>query len=299
MKPLEILEEFKSTELAPLPRKAMVEASAHSAEMVPLFIDLIERAVVGADKLSPGDADAILFAIFLLAEWNEKSAYRPIVKLLHLPSEQLDRITGDVLTESYWQIICSVWDGDSEPLRELVLDPEADEYARVAGIRSLIAISLRDEAAKKAVQSIIGEFHTAFAHDDDTAKEILWHHWATMAARIGTIDHMALARQTYPEKCPEGEFCDFSDIEQIFAYSCGSAPSPFWWDDEYPTIDSAIGEMETWYCFSDEFLKTEKRRHLEKNFFEGRNPYEHLSKVGRNDPCPCGSGKKFKKCCLH
>ena len=25
------------------------------------------------------------------------------------------------------------------------------------------------------------------------------------------------------------------------------------------------------------------------------NPFKH---VGRNDPCPCGSGKKFKKCCL-
>lgn len=23
------------------------------------------------------------------------------------------------------------------------------------------------------------------------------------------------------------------------------------------------------------------------------------SKIGRNDPCPCGSGKKHKKCCLH
>ncbi|UVK47827.1 SEC-C domain-containing protein [Mesorhizobium sp. AR07] len=23
-----------------------------------------------------------------------------------------------------------------------------------------------------------------------------------------------------------------------------------------------------------------------------------LRDVGRNDPCPCGSGKKFKKCCL-
>ncbi len=22
-----------------------------------------------------------------------------------------------------------------------------------------------------------------------------------------------------------------------------------------------------------------------------------MQKVGRNDPCPCGSGKKFKKCC--
>ncbi|MSE17613.1 YecA family protein, partial [Pantoea agglomerans] len=20
---------------------------------------------------------------------------------------------------------------------------------------------------------------------------------------------------------------------------------------------------------------------------------------GRNDPCPCGSGKKYKQCCLH
>ncbi|WOH54592.1 SEC-C metal-binding domain-containing protein [Bradyrhizobium sp. sBnM-33] len=26
-----------------------------------------------------------------------------------------------------------------------------------------------------------------------------------------------------------------------------------------------------------------------------RNPWRN---VGRNYPCPCGSGKKFKKCCL-
>ncbi len=25
---------------------------------------------------------------------------------------------------------------------------------------------------------------------------------------------------------------------------------------------------------------------------------EH-AKIGRNDPCSCGSGKKYKKCCLH
>jgi len=24
-----------------------------------------------------------------------------------------------------------------------------------------------------------------------------------------------------------------------------------------------------------------------------------MSKIGRNDPCPCGSGKKYKRCCLH
>ena len=26
-------------------------------------------------------------------------------------------------------------------------------------------------------------------------------------------------------------------------------------------------------------------------------PRRNASKVGRNDPCPCGSGKKYKKCC--
>lgn len=29
----------------------------------------------------------------------------------------------------------------------------------------------------------------------------------------------------------------------------------------------------------------------------GRQPVVSGEKVGRNDPCPCGSGKKFKKCC--
>ena len=24
---------------------------------------------------------------------------------------------------------------------------------------------------------------------------------------------------------------------------------------------------------------------------------KHSDKVGRNDPCPCGSGKKYKNCC--
>lgn len=32
------------------------------------------------------------------------------------------------------------------------------------------------------------------------------------------------------------------------------------------------------------------------NLFQKTNP-EMSSKVGRNDPCPCGSGKKYKKCC--
>jgi len=36
-------------------------------------------------------------------------------------------------------------------------------------------------------------------------------------------------------------------------------------------------------------------------FFDGKTPRDpyirSAPKVGRNDPCPCGSGKKSKKCC--
>jgi uncharacterized protein len=33
---------------------------------------------------------------------------------------------------------------------------------------------------------------------------------------------------------------------------------------------------------------------------EKRESYRRSTpRVGRNDPCPCGSGKKYKKCCLH
>jgi uncharacterized protein YecA (UPF0149 family) len=29
----------------------------------------------------------------------------------------------------------------------------------------------------------------------------------------------------------------------------------------------------------------------------GNNSFAISKKIGRNEPCPCGSGKKYKKCC--
>ena len=34
------------------------------------------------------------------------------------------------------------------------------------------------------------------------------------------------------------------------------------------------------------------------NDTDNKNKSTPNSKVGRNDPCPCGSGKKYKKCCF-
>lgn len=42
-------------------------------------------------------------------------------------------------------------------------------------------------------------------------------------------------------------------------------------------------------------LDEEKRKQIAKEFKASKIAVS--SKVGRNDPCPCGSGKKYKKCC--
>ena len=31
---------------------------------------------------------------------------------------------------------------------------------------------------------------------------------------------------------------------------------------------------------------------------DGASTPETVKKIGRNDPCPCGSGRKYKKCCM-
>ena len=51
-------------------------------------------------------------------------------------------------------------------------------------------------------------------------------------------------------------------------------------------------ELEEW----DSLLTSERRKELYK---EQRSSGTIVKdkKIGRNDPCPCGSGKKYKKCC--
>ncbi|NMA35141.1 MAG: SEC-C domain-containing protein [Clostridiaceae bacterium] len=49
--------------------------------------------------------------------------------------------------------------------------------------------------------------------------------------------------------------------------------------------------LEEW----DGILSEERRRELTKEFRLSKMAVS--DKVGRNDPCPCGSGKKYKKCC--
>jgi preprotein translocase subunit SecA len=54
----------------------------------------------------------------------------------------------------------------------------------------------------------------------------------------------------------------------------------------------------------EEAFQRKKRRELEHARMAGSGDQPSVqqvvrgaAKIGRNDPCPCGSGKKYKKCC--
>jgi len=69
-----------------------------------------------------------------------------------------------------------------------------------------------------------------------------------------------------------------------------------------PNLISGVGMLGKDFALNDEDLE-----HLTIEEFEQQpqqekiiEPHSNIHKtVGRNDLCPCGSGKKFKKCCLH
>jgi len=53
--------------------------------------------------------------------------------------------------------------------------------------------------------------------------------------------------------------------------------------------------------FNEHDLEQKRERELEQittnlSQLEGSIQQRHVEKIGRNDPCPCGSGKKYKKC---
>ena len=55
----------------------------------------------------------------------------------------------------------------------------------------------------------------------------------------------------------------------------------------------SIRQMKKWMKDHEAELRAEgnpEQPHVETVVHEG-------PKIGRNDPCPCGSGKKYKKCC--
>jgi Protein of unknown function (DUF1186)/SEC-C motif len=280
-----------------LPRLALKAASAQRDEMLPLFVQEIET-YLALDPAARAKPTPLFFIFHLLSEWREKAAYRPLARLLRLPGSDVDAIFGDGITTTSHRVMAAVFDGDPEPLYDIILDPKADEFIRAGMCEALAMVTVRGELDRAVAARFLRD---AFMEMRPQAECYVWVGWQSAIAMLGMSDLKLLVKKAFDRGFIDSHVLGFEHFEQDLRRGIEHPGEPRRPDDRDDTLfGDTVEELSGWYCFTEQYHDDQERWEREARAERVRsqrleNPFKS---VGRNDPCPCGSGKKFKRCCL-
>jgi uncharacterized protein len=278
-----------------LPVEAIRTADAHRTDMAPLFIELIEQYLAGKTERSLGNA--LFFIFHMLGSWHEKSAYPSLAKLLRRPADEIEDIFSDSTTETSHRVMAAVFDGDPKALYDVIHDPQANEYIRSRMCEVLAMLTLRGELPRAEAERFLRACYSDFEPQVDC---FVWNGWQSAIAALGLIELKPLVEQAFKRGYIDPSWVRLEHFEKDLQRAIEHPTAPWRRENEYTLFGDTIEELSKWTAFSPD-----KGRDDEDNFIDRErqwsptvpavNPFKN---VGRNDPCPCGSGKKFKKCCL-
>jgi hypothetical protein len=280
-----------------LPRDALNAATAQRDEMLPLFLEEIETYLALEPPVRPKQTP-LFFIFHLLGEWREKAAYKPLARLLRLPGQDVDAIFGDGITTTSHRVMAAVFDGDPQPLYDIILDPKAEEFIRAGMCEALAMVTVRGELDR----AVAGRFlRDAFIEMRPQAECYVWVGWQSAIAMLGLSDLKILVKKAFDRGLIDSHVLGFEHFEQDLRRGVERLGEPWCPEDrEYALFGDTIEELSGWYCFTEQYREDQERwrRQAEANRARSQRLENPFKGVGRNDPCPCGSGKKFKKCCL-
>jgi len=239
-----------------------------------------------------------VFAMFLLAQFREKRAYPLVVKIYSAPGELPFNLFGDTVTEGLSQIFGSVYDGDPTPLEQMIESEDVYEYVREAAIDAFLVL---EHSGQMPREQVVGYFQRLFGGRLKRTYSQAWNGLVCAVADLPAPELLEDVRRAYEDGLVDPGFADLAGIERDLR------TRPQDQRERHHVITDAIGEMER----RDSFDREEQRpRTLPKppaplvlpaaappETYVALQPFHRQPKVGRNDPCPCGSGKKHKKCC--
>ena len=290
MDPAQVIGEFGVDDR--LPVEAIRAAQGDRETMVPVFLRTIDDFL---ELRGPVDPTAIFFMFHLLGEWREKSAYWPLAVLLRLPPDVLDTILGAAITETSHRVMAAVFDGDPEPLHQIIRDPEADEYIRAMMLRTIAMLTHRGELPRDATTAFLRD---CFSQLEPRKDCFVWSGWIDAVAWLGLAELKPLVKQAYQRNSIDPEWLTFKDFEEDLQYSVDHPEAePLNPDGNLAAFGDTIDELSWWDAFKPTTSNDDKPEWESDPV--GTPHRDPLRNVGRNDPCPCGSGKKFKKCCLN
>jgi SEC-C motif len=118
---------------------------------------------------------------------------------------------------------------------------------------------------------------------------------------LGVNDLKALVKKAFDQGFIDSHILSFDHFEQDLRHAIERPGEPWPSDNhDYTLFGDTTEELSGWYCFTEDYRRDQQRWRRQAKADRARshrleNPFKG---VGRNDPCPCGSGKKFKRCCL-
>jgi uncharacterized protein len=259
-------------------------------EAGPRFIRLLEDCVAGNDR-GETTIRALFFVVHLLAEKAEEQAFPALCRLAG--DERLCRdVLGDGITETLCGLLISTWNGDATPLKKLIESDRADQFARAAALDALTYLTRKGDFSDEETRGYLVHLSEGMQPRDGN---FVWTAWALAAATLGYEQ----LRETVVDLMQRGFIEDMdmnlgdfdNQLRRTLADPTGWAGLNF---DRIEPFTDMIGSLSKWAYFSE---KTPNGQYAPPR---GRTmPHtDPWRKVGRNDPCPCGSGKKYKKCCL-
>jgi hypothetical protein len=297
MNPEQILEQLSVPGRVPV--EAIRAADADRAAVLPLFLQAIEQCCRG--EASPSSKDAMGVVFHLLGEWREMEAYRPLARLLRLPTDELEALLGDGLTELSVKVMAAVSDGDPTPLYEVIMDPQADEFARAEMCEALALVTLRGTLPREQTARFLQDCYSDLKPQRQC---YVWAGWQRAIAMLGLVELRPLVRKTFALGYVNRFWLAFRNFEEDLVRGVRD-PQSLIAESRYRMPGDTIEELSRWSSFNpreDEPAEDEiiERRSTAWNpsLWPGAPLINPFKDVGRNDPCPCGSGHKFKKCCL-
>jgi len=297
MTPSEIMRDLARDDI--FPKAAMIAAGTNRETMIPIFVDLITR--LGAQPMPDMNEDEViaLIPIFhMFGEWRDPRAYRPLLHLLRRPTPILDHLLGDAVTETSFRVMAGAFDGDLQPLFEAIEDPDADEFARSSLMSALVLITQLHPDHSATIEDY---FRTFRSRCPEVPLEVLTG-WVDAIADLGLEDMTEDVRAVFDKDLIPEDYCNFGHFLGDLQATRDEGGIPKNRRYRKCFIADAVHELSKWHCYSEEFFANQKKRKVSNEFRVApwTETFIHPeAKVGRNDPCPCGSGKKFKKCCLH
>ncbi|HEY9173757.1 MAG TPA: DUF1186 domain-containing protein [Verrucomicrobiae bacterium] len=282
------------------PLEALRSADAHREALTEPLLRALERGLAKPSGLPAGEALLFSYATYLFAKWREPRAYPLFVRWLSLPGESAHDLGGGTVTEDGKRLLASVCDGNLEPIQQLVLNREADEYCRGQAVEALALLANWSEVPRQPIED-----YFLWLAREGLERECN-HVWNCLCAACLDMEALGVfpeLRRAYDEGLIEPGGISLEELAEVEA-----GPRGKWISDARewcPPIMDVAEATAWWSCFKRKPRMTARqlaqlaRTHTQKEPTGTGLAMTYVASpmIGRNDPCPCGSGKKYKKCC--